>query len=271
MKKTSLLISLLLASLNAHADYYDDSRIRNVVSNEDKPIAVEVAAGQPVIVEFDNDEVVDDVAVSGLDDWKSQWEIVKRGHRLFIKLQAKTMQPRTAVITTKSHSFVLDLKPVADKDKRAYLSKLTVSSRPAVQSQERTEIFADEKIIGEPKMPVVIPPPPYKNTSYTMQIVKEQADIRPREAWDDGKFTYLRFPKNLVVPAIYRSVPGSKEETLINSHVEDDGLVVLHGISPQWNLRLGGSVIGVFNEKYDAVGATVAPTSTNSQRASNDK
>jgi len=96
---------------------------------------------------------------------------------------------------------------------------------------------------------------PYRNANYTMQVVTETVDVRPREAFDDGRFTWLLFPRNQEVPAVYKSVPGTEEEVIVNSHMEGDYLV-LHAVAPLWNLRLAGSVIGVFNEAYDAMGAS---------------
>lgn len=96
---------------------------------------------------------------------------------------------------------------------------------------------------------------PYRNANYTMQVVTETVDIRPREAFDDGRFTWLLFPRNQEVPTVYKSVPGTKEEVIVNSHMEGDYLV-LHAVAPLWNLRLAGSTVGVFNEAYDAMGAS---------------
>jgi len=249
MKNKIILVCLLCFSLPVCAEYFDDTRIRTVFNNDKNITTIEFMPGQPVIVELDNDEIIEDVAVSGLDDWKNEWEINKRGHRLFVKPFVKTMKPRTVVLTTAAHSYILDLKP--DSDPKTILSKIVITNKSLITAVAKPAIKDNDKIIGEPKKMRLAT---YKNTAYTMQIIKEQTDIHPREAWDDGKFTYLRFPKHVVIPAIYKTTPGSQEESMINSHVEKDGLVVLHGVSPAWNLRLNRSVVGVFNENYDAVG-----------------
>ncbi len=86
-----------------------------------------------------------------------------------------------------------------------------------------------------------------------MQIVSETVDIRPREVYDDGRFTWFKFPSNVEIPAIYKSQPNTKDEVLVNSHVEGD-YVVMHATAPLWNLRLAQSMVGVFNDSYNAVG-----------------
>jgi type IV secretory pathway VirB9-like protein len=99
-----------------------------------------------------------------------------------------------------------------------------------------------------------------------MEVVSLADDIRPREAFDDGRFTYLKFPNALQIPAVYRGGATAAEETLMNSHIEEDYLV-LHGVHTHWVLRLGGSVIGIYNEAFDAVGVpTHSGTTTIAER-----
>jgi type IV secretion system protein VirB9 len=86
-----------------------------------------------------------------------------------------------------------------------------------------------------------------------MQIVKEEVIIRPKEVFDDGVFTWFLFPKSQSVPVLYKSVPGTKEEAVTNFHMEGD-YVVAHATSALWNLRLGGSLVGVYNESFDPTG-----------------
>jgi type IV secretion system protein VirB9 len=93
------------------------------------------------------------------------------------------------------------------------------------------------------------------NRNYSMQIVKEDVIIHPKEVFDDGVFTWFLFPKSQSVPVLYKSVPGTKEEAVINFHMEGD-YVVVHGIAALWNLRLGGSLVGVYNDSFDPIGLT---------------
>lgn len=261
MNKT-LIALLFAAATTAHAGYYDDSRIRQVISNELTPIGIEFVVGQPLIIELPNDQPISDVAFSGLDDWRTEYEVNKKGNRLFVKAIDKSSKPRTILITAAEHSYVLDLAP---SRKAVPLSKLIIKNAAPVTAEP--EIFAHAKIEEKDKIIgdgiKVLKPADVNNRNYSMQIVKQTVDIRPREAWDDGRFTYLRFPNNIAFPTAYRSVPGTKEEALVSYHVENKDVLVLHGISPLWNLRLGQSVIGVYNEKYDAVGAATPDSTTN--------
>lgn len=250
------LLSLFCTVVSA--EFFDDTRVLSVVPT-DKPIVVNFLFGQPVMVEFE--DKIDNIAVSGLvkNDWHQEWEMVIKERRLFLKALVETATARTVLVTTINGGFVIDLKPPKSSGK-GFLSKLVVRNyqkKPLVKAWQDAPPV--DKIIGEPKPPPPTPIArvvivPYRNRHYTMQIVKDNVDIKPREAWDDGKFTYMRFPRNLVLPVIYKSTLGSQEETLVNFHVENDGLVVLHGVSPLWNLRYNDNLIGVFNESFTAEG-----------------
>lgn len=241
--------------------------IRSVMANNRTPIAIDVVLGDPLLLEFDASETVNDIAVGGVSNAKQAWEIVKRGSRIFIRLIRTGEKERKVLVTTTLHSYVFYLRPHDAARNLAYVSKLMVGfEQPASPAGTGTSRLpaatVGEPLAQGPRRPVFS----IKNTAYTMQIVKESTDIRPRGVWDDGRFTYFLFPKNIPNPAIYRTVPGSGEEAEVNWHVDGDEVVV-HGIGPAWNLRLGESVIGVFNEKYRAEGvSTPNKTSTTAVR-----
>jgi type IV secretion system protein VirB9 len=268
MKKLpiSLIITTLFA-INAYAAIpaYEvaipQTQIRSVVANNRTPISIDVQRGNPLLIEFEGQEVVDDIALGGVGDWRTSWEIVKRGTRLFVKLIGSKEPERSLIITTSLHSYVFYLVPHDTNKGLAFVSKLSVSfekDAPIPNIKNLSMALPLVPAVTLPKQPVVSK----RNYSYTMQVVSESVDIRPRATWDDGRFTYMLFPNNIPTPAIYRTVPGSDEEALVNWHIDGD-ITVLHGISPAWNLRMGKSVLGIFNEKFNAVGiATPNKTTT---------
>lgn len=224
----------------------DNNRVERILYTENKVVQIGGIINQPFLIEFKDDEPIDDVAGGAI----SGWEVHKKGYRLFIRALA-TAKPATLLVTSRSHTYVIDLLP----------RKAT----PENFERRRSKIVFDY-----PRMPAAaalantlsapLPPVPpanlYRNEHYTMQVVSETVDIRPREVFDDGRFTWFKFPANQEIPAIYRSVPKTKEEVLVNSHRDGD-YIVLHATAPLWNLRLAESMVGVFNESYDADG--VAP------------
>ena len=74
--------------------------------------------------------------------------------------------------------------------------------------------------------------------------------LSPR--YDDGRFTYLRFPGNREVPAVFH-VLGDGSETLVNARMEDD-LLVVDRVSRKLMLRAGQAVVGLWNEAFDLDG-----------------
>ncbi|WP_235890899.1 TrbG/VirB9 family P-type conjugative transfer protein [Martelella alba] len=71
-------------------------------------------------------------------------------------------------------------------------------------------------------------------TSYGANVLN---DITPLQVWDDGAFTYFRFPDAGRVPAIFKTQTGP--ERTVNSTTTADGTVRVSGISQYWVLRAG--------------------------------
>ena len=88
-----------------------------------------------------------------------------------------------------------------------------------------------------------------------MQVMHGAEDIAPSLVFDDGRFTYFKFPANREVPTLYYIAP-SGDEARINFHMEGD-LAVVQRMGRRFVLRLGQSVVGIWNEAFDADG--VAP------------
>ncbi|MDQ1922676.1 TrbG/VirB9 family P-type conjugative transfer protein [Massilia pseudoviolaceinigra] len=93
------------------------------------------------------------------------------------------------------------------------------------------------------------------NWRYSMQVLKGSQDIAPAMVFDDGRFTYFRFPANREVPTIYHVSP-SGEESRISYHVDDkdDELVVVERMGRRFVLRLGEAVVGIWNDAFDPNG-----------------
>ena len=95
--------------------------------------------------------------------------------------------------------------------------------------------------------------PELMNSSYSIAVGSDSEDIVPTLIFDDGRFTYFRFPRNREVPAV-SGVLGDGSETIVNSRMEDD-LLVVDRVSRRLMLRAGMAVVGVWNEAFDLDGA----------------
>ena len=80
-------------------------------------------------------------------------------------------------------------------------------------------------------------------------------EIAPVRVFDNGRFTYFKFPNNREIPAVYsvyRDDPDDDDavqEAVVNSHIEN-GYLIVHGVYPEFRLRSGNGVVGVYNETY---------------------
>jgi type IV secretion system protein VirB10 len=88
------------------------------------------------------------------------------------------------------------------------------------------------------------------NSHYSIAEGSASQDIVPTLVFDDGRFTYIRFPGNREVPAVFHVLPDGSE-TLVNTRMEDD-LLVVDRVSRRLMLRAGQAVVGVWNEAFDS-------------------
>lgn len=88
------------------------------------------------------------------------------------------------------------------------------------------------------------------NRNYAMSGTGE---FMPDAIWDDGGFTYFRFPKAAPLPAILRWSSG--KERLVNTAVSGEGVLRVSGLSRQWVLRIGDEVICIEDLSSKGAGA----------------
>lgn len=96
------------------------------------------------------------------------------------------------------------------------------------------------------------------NLDYTMRV-RGNRTIAPVNAYDDGNFTYFKFAGNVDLPAIYAvDVSDTKygQEILVNYTVQGIGndTLVMHKVHGMWRLRLGDTVIDVYNNGLNGYG-----------------
>ena len=103
--------------------------------------------------------------------------------------------------------------------------------------------------------PAPIPPPERRNTAYS--YTGSRASL-PSAVFDDGQFTYFRWPENTSTPALFlRAADGS--ESLVNYSVRD-GYQIVQQTSPRFVLRDGKDVTLIINDGWRApVAGPLAP------------
>ncbi|KNZ30905.1 MAG: type IV secretory pathway, VirB9 protein [Methylibium sp. NZG] len=247
-----------------------DPRLREVVYDAKAVMTVPVKRGVVTLVVLDPEESIAEVAAGlGGDCAKAEaaWCIAAQpgGRHLFVKPKSTANAANTLAVVTdrRTHSFRFVV--LADGDPRAPVYRLVVKApRPSVVARAALRDGLAPQAL--PLLPPAPPPPSPQqviaerlqakaqvlNTSYSIAEGKGSEDIVPAMVFDDGRFTYFRFPGNREVPAVFH-VLGDGSETLVNARMEDD-LLVVDRVSRRLMLRAGSAVVGVWNEAFDLDG-----------------
>jgi type IV secretion system protein VirB9 len=168
-------------------------------------------------------------------------------------------------------------KPVAATPSPTVVSAAALSSASTRAANERAEKVASilQALDAAPASLPVDPdanmrpvdllkaePITVRNANYSKQVLHQGADADPTLVFDDGRFTYFEFLGAREIPAIF-AYGSDDAPTRVNWHMQPP-FVVVQRTARKFTLRLGGAVVGVFNEQFDATGvntpgATVSP------------
>ncbi len=267
-----ILLALAAASMQALAASPTrdarDARLRDVTYDPQAVVTVPVKRGVVTLVTLDADESIKEVAAGlGGDCSKSEsaWCIAAQpgGHTMFVKPKSTANTPNNLAVVTdrRTHTFKFVVLP--DGAAQPPVFRLQVRA-PARVARPAYPVAVPQAPVLPPLVVAPLPQPEelvaerlqakpqVMNTQYTMAQGRASEDIVPTLAFDDGRFTYLRFPGNREVPAVFH-VRGDGGETLVNARMEDD-LLVVDRVSRRLMLRAGNAVVGLWNEAFDPDG-----------------
>lgn len=274
-----VLASLTLTPLHASAAQPTDKtdpRLREVVYDANAVVTVPVKRGMVTLVEFDKGEVITEVAVGQGGDCSkpdAAWCVTAQpgGRHLYVKAKSAADAPNNLAVITDRRSHSLRFVVLSDGDRQTPVFRLAIRSpKPAAASPS----LAERELAALASLPPIPPPPTAQqivaerlaakptvlNTQYALAEGAGSADIVPTLVYDDGRFTYLKFPGNREVPAVFH-VLGDGSETLVNARMEDDTLVV-DRVSRRLMLRGGSAVVGIWNEAFDLDGSPAKGSTT---------
>lgn len=275
MKRVLLALVLCLGSgralaLDQPAGSDRDGRIKVVDYNERDVVAVDVSLSNATQISFGPTEEVLDIA-SG---FSLGWEIVNRRNHIYLK--AKSIKgpdglvvypcagkwDTNLMVTTTAHSYAFQLIAHVDRvDKRlgydptvAFRVQFRYPAEEVKKAQKAEAAQAAKKALDRRAPP--------RNWNYSMQVGPASESVAPTAAYDDGRFTYLRFPVHREMPSVYL-VDAAGNESLVNTHIDpsEPDVVVIQRVAPQFVLRLGDEVVAVFNEGFDPNGRTIRQSS----------
>lgn len=269
-RPTSLWAVVSLAFVSAAAASPADPRLREVVYDPGAVVTVPVKRGVVTLVALDPDEAIAEVAAGlGGDCAKAEaaWCVAAQpgGRNLFVKAKSTASAANTLAVVTdrRMHSFRFEVLAEGDPKPPVYRLVVRAPTPPAPAPAPRLSLQDLAPLLALPAVPSPAPPqqvvaerlqakPQVLNTEYSVAEGAGSQDIVPTLVFDDGRFTYLRFPGNREVPAVFH-VLGDGSETLVNTRMEDD-LLVVDRVSRRLMLRSGPAVVGLWNEAFDLDG-----------------
>ena len=271
MKPLAWLAAFVCAALCGIATAAPDTtdpRLREVVYDPRAVVTVPVKRGVVTLVVLDTDESITEVAAGlGGDCTKadSAWCVAAQpgGRNLFVKAKSSARAANNLAVVTDRRTHTFRFVVLADGDPKPPVYRLVVKAPARAAPVPRLALRDEAPLVALPAVPP--PPPPQRvvaerlqakpqvmNTQYSIAEGAASQDIVPTLVYDDGRFTYLRFPGNREVPAVFH-VLGDGSETLVNARMDDDMLVV-DRVSRKLMLRAGQAVVGLWNEAFDLDG-----------------
>ena len=189
-----------------------DPRLQTVEYRNNQVVTLEVAPGYQLVLEFAADERVESV---GLGD-SAAWMVspTRRGDHLFIKaVQAGVSTNMTVVTDIRTYAF--DLHPLpGPSTTMAYTVRFSYPAPPGANAPAAET--------------VTVPDTRYR--------VSGDKKLRPSAISDDGIKTYIEWPANVAMPAVY-AINDQGRETLVNGMVQDKTLVI-DGVAQRLRFRI---------------------------------
>ncbi len=245
----SILCAALLAACvipTVHAEVipsagYRDARVKNVAYDGNDVVKLLGRYGYSTVIEFAPGETIDDIALGDT----LAWEVAPSRNNLFVKPREDSASTNMTVVTDK-HIYHFMLQALAHRSKAPADAFFAVRfTYPAEESAKRAAALdADRaKLVLNGALP--------KPSNYNYWSCGD-LQLRPTEAFDDGRFTYLRFPGAQEVPAVF-VINSDNTESLVNGQMRGD-LYVVFAVARKFILRKGNSASCVENRSFNWYG-----------------
>ena len=207
-----------------------DPRIRTVFYNPEQVVQLRGDLGYQMTIEFGEDEKIENVAIGDALGW--QVTPNKKATLLFLKpLNNRAITNMTVITDRRRYAFQLIARRPAPSREQAYIVRF---------------LYPPDPLPPPPPPPPAPPGPPVmKNRAYS--YTGSRASL-PALVFNDGKFTYFKWPENTATPALFlMAADGS--ESLANYGVRD-GYQIVEQLSARFVLRNGKDVTYVINDGW---------------------
>ena len=250
-----------------------DPRLREVLYDGRSVITINVRRGVATEIDLEPTESIAFAATGyGSDceakELEASWCIaaIPGEHVVFVKPRSGAAGRNNLQLVTRSghsYSFVFVLLGRSDPAEpvlrlAVHLPKAAPPVEPAMAAALLPQIAAStgaqlvaQRLSASPQV---------VNSAYSLAAGKGSSDIVPSLVFDDGRFTYFRFPGNRQIPAVFeRGSDGV--ESMVNAEMEGD-LLRVDRIGRQFYLRMGNQAVRIWNDAFDPEGRPPARGTT---------
>ena len=213
-----LSVSVSVAANTAFAEAIprsgpNDSRVRVATYQDGQVYRLKVSLTHVTTVEFGQGETIRSIIAGDTEGF--QLDGVPGGRAFAVKPNARGVHTNINVYT----------------NRRSYYFNVTESSSP-------TFYVVQFRYPEENRRPTNAVAQRAPNYNYA---ASDRTNFTPSSVWDDGTFTFFRFPRNAPVPAIFQHNNG--RERTVNSTQVEDGVLRVSGVGREWVLRLGDEIV----------------------------
>jgi len=189
-----------------------DPRIQTVLYDADQVVQLQGTPGFQTDVEFASDEAIENVAVGD----SAAWQVTpnRRGDHLFVKNLISGVTTNMTVVTS-ARTYFFELAPLTAGEMAYTVRFRYPSAQAAADESPATNVQGRYRLSGA-------------------------AALRPSRIADDGVHTYIEWPHDVSLPAIY-ALNSLGQETLVNGGMRD-GLFVIDGVSQRLVFRIDSNV-----------------------------
>ena len=216
--KRALLWAVLLMEVAARRPTREAAtaaHVQTVFYNPDAVVSLTGAVGWQMMIEFGEDERIENVAIGDAAAW--QVTPNKRARMLFVKPLSRKASTNMTVITSLRH----------------YSFNLGVGPR---QARTPWIVRFDYPVLPPAPLPPPPPPPPPIKLNFGYGMAGDTG-LLPSRVWDDGHQTYFEFGEETPMPAIFAGGPG-KDESMVNFSVRGR-VIVVQQRAARFTLRSG--------------------------------
>ena len=215
MRRLALVVLALCSAAPASAQVRPvpgtgDPRIQMVDYDANQVVQIQAAPGYQVTLQFGADETIENVAVGDSAAW--QVSANRSGAQLYLKPLQGVATNMTVVTSVRIYLF--DLVPLpGPSPEMAYTVRFHYPSASTPQQTAQAELVLEGR---------------YR--------LSGERTLRPSRISDDGEHTYIEFPREAAIPAIY-AVDERGNESLVNGMMRDD-LFVIDSVVPRLVFRI---------------------------------